>query len=535
MTLRAIIWCAVSSRAQAADDKTSLLQQEASARELCQREGWQIVDVLRVPGHTRSYVDYYEMAEDAARTGIPAFYQLRDHWRAKDFDVLICRDGDRFAREQAPVALLIGKVIEAGARIYSMDSGGWIDAENHRIQTIVIGYKASTEIDQLRKKQGASKDARARLGLPTNGRSSFAHKVVRNDFGKALNMVLDESRRQLFEDVATLVLEGVSWVHIEKQLYERFGHIDPRTGKPFTRYFFYHLLHNPFTWGHGARHFKGEFTANKQKTAHWAYDDSVPVPPGVLIERNVVPPVFTGERASALVAELRRRRALMGGGRPNRAHKFTGLLLCGHCGFYMVNSGGRRGIHWYRCRSRYTARTRPGCQVGRTIREAVVVEWLDNKFREMAACQQPDLLARQADMVPASTIDNVRAELAEVERVIAGLIRRQATAPEDVADLYSEQIRAGASRRGIVRARLAELEQQVSDQDTSDAAGGFEEYLAMGSANFWKQDDATINRILHRIMGRRRLVVLDGDIEHTADAPPVTQQNHGPRHKRKLR
>ncbi|MBK8035345.1 MAG: hypothetical protein IPK17_38735 [Chloroflexi bacterium] len=51
MTKRALIWAAVSTKAQAdEDDKFSLPIQEDDARTLAERSGWRVVDVLRVPG-----------------------------------------------------------------------------------------------------------------------------------------------------------------------------------------------------------------------------------------------------------------------------------------------------------------------------------------------------------------------------------------------------------------------------------------------------------------------------------------------------
>jgi hypothetical protein len=39
MSLRAIIWCAVSTKAQAENEKDSLPTQEADARAICERNG----------------------------------------------------------------------------------------------------------------------------------------------------------------------------------------------------------------------------------------------------------------------------------------------------------------------------------------------------------------------------------------------------------------------------------------------------------------------------------------------------------------
>ncbi len=54
MTLRGVIWCAVSTKPQAdEDEKDSLPQQEREGRTFCERENLEVVDVLVVPGHSR--------------------------------------------------------------------------------------------------------------------------------------------------------------------------------------------------------------------------------------------------------------------------------------------------------------------------------------------------------------------------------------------------------------------------------------------------------------------------------------------------
>ena len=99
--MRAILWLAVSTVAQADDEKNSIPSQERQAREYITRENWTIVDVLKVPGHSRRYVDIHECNRDMKERGIFAFDRLLQHWRDQDFDVLVVRDGSRFARTQA--------------------------------------------------------------------------------------------------------------------------------------------------------------------------------------------------------------------------------------------------------------------------------------------------------------------------------------------------------------------------------------------------------------------------------------------------
>jgi hypothetical protein len=78
---------------------------------------------MLVPGHSRRYIDFHVLASDAAQGGIDAFYRLRQHWEARDFDVLIVRDGERFACTQALHAYVVERTITVGARIYSLQDG----------------------------------------------------------------------------------------------------------------------------------------------------------------------------------------------------------------------------------------------------------------------------------------------------------------------------------------------------------------------------------------------------------------------------
>jgi hypothetical protein len=111
-----VLWCAVSSAEQAADEKASLGEQERELRELAAREDWQIVDVLIVPGFSRRYYNFPEFAEAAAREGIEAGKRLLEHFDRRDFDVFACRDGSRFGREQSIFGEVVARVIDSGAR-----------------------------------------------------------------------------------------------------------------------------------------------------------------------------------------------------------------------------------------------------------------------------------------------------------------------------------------------------------------------------------------------------------------------------------
>ena len=246
--LRAVIWCAVSTKAQTEEDKDSLPSQERDARNLCERNGWTIVDVLRVPGHSRRYVDIYKCAADMRSQGIDAFDRLLELWDTQGFDVLIVRDGDRFARTQSLHAYVVETTInEMRGRIYSI-ADGWIDEKNYRMFTAMSGYRAAGAVDALVQARDRAMDNAAQRGLPTSAVPVMSHQIIYGKGHKRERLEVNESKRRLWDDLATLILEGVAWDNIEDELYKRYGHINPDTGRRYGSRTMYKVVYNPYFW-----------------------------------------------------------------------------------------------------------------------------------------------------------------------------------------------------------------------------------------------------------------------------------------------
>jgi hypothetical protein len=114
---------------------------------------------------------------------------------------------------------------------------GWVDRSNFRMFTAMDGYSAASDIDRLIHGQKATKDANAKRGIYPGRIVPFGLRAVRNEYGKLLRLEVDESQRRLFDNLITVLCEGVGWDFIERELYKRYGHVDSRTGKPFTARF----------------------------------------------------------------------------------------------------------------------------------------------------------------------------------------------------------------------------------------------------------------------------------------------------------
>lgn len=243
--LRAVLWCAVSDEKQARDEKISLVEQERLLRQKAEDEGWLIVDVLIVPGFSRRFYNYPEFIEAAAREGIDAPRRMMDHWQAQDFDVLTCRYGSRFAREQSIFGEVVARTIDGGARIYTIENG-WVDKSNYRMFISMVGYSSAAEVDQLKQRFQDGMNKRAERGLPVSAQIVISHKVIRDDLGNALELVVNEDRRRMFDDLAEILLTGISWGEIPNLLFER-GHATKK-GKPWSTAVLWRALHSPWFW-----------------------------------------------------------------------------------------------------------------------------------------------------------------------------------------------------------------------------------------------------------------------------------------------
>lgn len=521
--VRCIIWCAVSSRAQNEPDKISLPQQEADACALAEGNGWEIVDVLRVPGHSRRYVDFHELASDAAKQGVDAFYQLQRHWEAQDFDVMIVRDGDRFARTQALHAYVVERTINIKARIYSLQDG-WIDPNNYRMWIALGGYKAAGDIGRFVKARDNAITDRAKRGLPITSRVPMSHKVIRDqNTGKATFLQVNEAKRRLWDDLAELILEGIAWYSIEDELFDRYGHIKD-DGERYYPGFLYRLIMKPIFWGHLARNYAHAGCKNGYKYGGWVYDESVPMPEGAIVFRNTHEPVWTGELAERIKAEIRRRSdTVRGNTDPQNTHRFTGLGVCAECGSFWAThvkkSKSYRGVICPASKGR--ASILPDCNNGRIMNEKRLVALMNDYLKQMLERNSTDVFnapdVQQEDHQ--SRIERLCREIEALELEARQLIREQAKAGAELQAIYQEELAQINVRlknmkvtRDALQAKAVETQQTTAVQQAT-----LEELATMSLEAFWKQQSRHINQTLHRLMGKKRFLLLDGEIIGVAE------------------
>lgn len=516
--MRAIIWRAVSKEEQAAEDKISLTAQESELRALAAARGDNVIDVLTVPGFSRRFTSWDTFTQQAAQEGITAPSQMSDHWKRRDFDAVYVYDGSRFGRSQALFAFFVEETIAAGA-ILVLSHDGEINRGNYRMFISMSGYSAASDVDRFVARAKAGKRALAERGINLVGLTTFTHLVIRDHKGKRSHLVVDESKRRLFSDFVTILCGDAknppaAWQHVERVLYERFGHAQP-DGLPYRSGRMYQMIRTPITWGHTAYGFRPYANlANR-----WLWDEAVPVPEGVSLFRNTVPPVYTGDERETLVAELNRRTILRGTARSSRTHLYSHLIYCAECGRLMVYHHRDGKPHYYLCSWSYNTQTypydAPRCSNRRMLREDAVTEYMNTLLSHLLADTAPHLFQPSIDVQRFETrFEDIQREIERVEGVLSGLILQRAITPAGAQNTLEKLIAhqsdlLDTQRAALDEARIATLHvhQRYNQRDPAIA-----QLREMTLEKFWQLPATEQNQLLHRLMGDWRIEAQDGEV-----------------------
>ncbi len=517
---RAIIWAAVSTRPQAEEDeKFSIPVQIAEAEAVCAERGWQIIDRLIVPGHSRNYRDLNTLAKDARAEGIDAFDRLIAHFERRDFDIIVCRDANRFARRSSLLHLIVEIVTEdCRASIYSLQDRYLIDENNADMWATMKGYASRAEVKWLVKATREGLKQRVARGLTTT-KIPFSHKLVRDERLKPIKVVVDETKRRLFNDIFTLIVdERHPFEGIEKTLYERFGHVAD-DGKPYGDNIVYSFLYHPLTWG--ATTYGNNRKPNGKKGygrnyGIWTFDETYEPPPHVTIYRGVVEPVYVGERAEQMKAELRRRKEMLGRRRPRETNMFSGIFVCGECGWSLTNVGNRlrsgaRSMYGMRCNSpRRVSQWAPKCSQTGTVRIDYLRNYINSLLLQMLA--EDDISYVIGEKVD-NSVDALEAELNAMRVQIDNLIRLQLQAHPTAQAAYQRQIDTTAQQiDNLTKLYDAAIVRNRSRVQREREAHEALQTIGNVMNRFWQLPQAEINQLLHRLLGERRFVVYNGKI-----------------------
>jgi hypothetical protein len=357
----ALVWGAVSSEKQDAPGTISLDVQIELCKAACVSHHWTVAETLRM-AHSRYFTDLNKWASSLMKKGNPAGFRFLELWEQKGFDVLVVHTMDRLGSTSSMITRVIEETVRMGAIIYVVNDDTIINLQNYTVIIAFASIFTTTRMQKVRQMREIHIDARVPLGGPGLRHGGWSHVVKRGLTRGDDRLVVNEELRHVWVDAAHLFVDQqIPSDYIEEELYKQFGHVSPKTGKPFLRSTYYQMLHRATFWGHSVRHFGTIAGHRRHMSNYWAYDLSEPVPEGIVMYRNTHEPVYTGELAEAVIAELKRRHGIRGRAKPKTELWASGLLFCANCGYRLGPSRPRKnGEYYWQCRNAYSNHDRAG-------------------------------------------------------------------------------------------------------------------------------------------------------------------------------
>lgn len=507
---RAVIWCAVSSKVQASDDKISLAYQEEQARAWCAANGYDVVAVLRVPGHSRRESDVLTLFEDYDALGITAYRDLRHLWQTRGLDALVAYSPDRLGRAQTLVSYVIENVVQAGVVVHMLQ-GGTIDRANYRMAIAFAGAAAAGEIDRLIARSIEARKALVKAGGRGSGAIPFWYTPVRDNGGRLITIRFNEAYRALFDLIADMLIAGEPYLQISNEVTRR-GYRN-NSGGLYTPSDIRRLVLMPVSWGHA-----GYNVDIRKQVARWQREQGEPVPAHVIMTYHAHEPAYTGARAAAVLAELHRRETITG--RVRQSAWYRGIAVCGCCKYPMIRERSfyqDREYLYAICgtrKARRTANVRPECTNPQRLSEDLMRRYIDALLTELKT--NSTVILTPNENAESDALERLRQQIAHADRRINELLRQSIdmglVAPAAVPDIQRE-----IQRLALEREHLQSDAQALEQQHARATQRGHQRADAVRSilnnADFWSEPEMTINRKLHLLFGDYRLHCLDGEFE----------------------
>ena len=404
--LRAVIVAAVSTGAQATDDKASIPVQLEDCRAACAAHQWVVAHEIVIPGHSRDYDWLHEIIRDC-----PEYAALVGLVERDEVALVVCRHYDRLWRTDALRAQLAALCRQHRVQIYSVAQPQEpIDPAlvKHRgglraIMETLSGALSEEEQSVRRARHQAGMAGRIRSGRHHAGPvPPYGYRAAPPDYA----LEIDPSEAPWVREIFERRVQGVGVSRIAADLSRQnvptpgSRRATMRSGETWYPRTVTRILENPV--------YKG--------VAHWGrYRNDEATHPSIVDEE-------TFERAQ----EVARERTAI-----HRYHKtyqgdwLNGLLRCGFCGrsmfYYKVRGKPKSPYRLYLRCSRYLATMGQECQNnGHSARRvhAYVLE------RIRWALGNPDAyLAMRSAQVDVATLEG---EVAEIDRALADCRARHA-------------------------------------------------------------------------------------------------------------
>ena len=418
-TPRIAIWAAVSTPAQAADDKDSLKSQVRDGREWAESRGAEVVRVYQVPGHSRRYIFLQEAARD-----MPAYAEvMRDCKDGPPWDVLWIRGRDRLGRMDALIAQVEAVVLQSGASIYS-DATGVMSGDDQAEGALYVSAferaSAQAENRKRKKRHRFGMLARTRRGLPP-GKWPYGLRPVRNEKGESVAGELIESEAAVVRRITDMFLSGAGYGSIAGALNE--DGIPAPGGSQWWRKTVRYMMHNDM--------YAGRVEFGEYQTP----------------EKSDRFPAIWDEETYRRVKRERGARHV--GGRPP-ATAASGSVRCLRCGGSMVYHPGHSTYDYYRCSKHSNAfETGETCHANYT-RVEDIIEAID-AWKDLLVENEALVESVARDAMPKAR--RIEQEMERARAAVEEIRRRQ--------DRLALAVEVGNLSANVVRRRNDALEEQL--------------------------------------------------------------------------
>ena len=524
---RVLTWSAVSSKKQAEDDKFSIPDQIAMGRTIAARLDGELIDELVVRGFSRDYRTLAEVVSATSDKDMDAFRKLHEHIQARDFDVFVCVDADRFGRKASLVLEIIDLITDdLGADMITYIDNMTMNDENSLTIGLLKAYKAQMDIKRMKENHRKGMNNRAAQNKLVGSNAPAFLRRIRDDAGKEIATVVNEDMRSLWTAIARVVLDRVRWEDVERVLFEQYQQgVD---GQPLKRGAVYTWLMNPAWWGHNARNGRKHGDTWTRQLGPWIWDDRIDPPDDVLLFRHVRPAVYSGpwaELGDEVKGELWRRYRLRGKATTRDTFRFHGLLVCDGCGYSLNQSRSGVNQHIYMaCQTRYRPARGVECPERRYIHADKVQAYFDAQFRAVLTEQPGELFAinREAAAIQHSASDEQRTIARQTERLQA-LVMELADAPAAARAVYRQQIARLSEEIETMQHRVGEWRRDLSSRSALqvDQQRIIESLRKHGVDWLWQQPDGVIHQYLAASLGDHQLVIKNGEIIGAIPAPNI--------------
>ncbi len=431
--LRIGIWCAVSSKAQAADDKISLDEQERLGREFAAAIGGQVVATYCVPGHSRKIIRWSE-----AEAAMAAYRDLRADMEGGRLDVLWGYDTDRLGRTSSLISQVIEMVEdEGGGEVY-------LHTAPHMLGSKSVGQRYLTAMQSVRTVEDMKRRAENHhMGMKGRVQRGMMANHPPTGYDRVRDAVNGKVSSYQFNDdivgvdlMTRLFLQGHSYCEIMRRM-----NASPYRA-PGGGLWRYHVIY-AILWNDTYAGLPG-----------WGpYKADVPSP--------YMPALWDGPTFAAVVQERRRRNR-----QPyvrKGAGPLTGVAYCNRCGGPMKLQRKRykdRVYIYLECaRHRRKSTSGVSCHNNSTPQHRVL-DALRVFFSELA---NPEVLDRILDQVAAGDDRSQLHQDLQSAQALAADLRRQRERLASALGAGKMDVDIYYHTDGNLRSRLESAEEEIVD------------------------------------------------------------------------